>query len=104
MEESVNKIDPTGYVVVDDFFGAPYVDVDEWLKSAAPHRSVLGGFSGTDTRFAFRFPPDELYQGRRYQPLEGATPATRTLLRGHSARSRAARRRYFSSAATSWSR
>jgi hypothetical protein len=30
MEKSVNKIDPTGYVVVDDFFGAPYVDVDEW--------------------------------------------------------------------------
>ncbi|MCW2662229.1 MAG: hypothetical protein JWP83_3381 [Mycobacterium sp.] len=68
----MNKIDPTGYVVVDDFFGAPYVDVDEWLKSPVPHRYVHGGFSGTDTRFAFRFPPDELYQGRLYQPLEGA--------------------------------
>src|SRR5271154_6310089 len=72
MEECVNRIDPSGYVVVDDFFGAPYVDVDEWRENPVPHRYVHGGFSGADTRFAFRFPPDELYQGRLYQPLEGA--------------------------------
>lgn len=72
MEKSVNGIDLTGYVVVDDFFGAPYIDADEWLESPVPHRYVHGGFTGTDTRFAFRFPPDELYQGRLYQPLEGA--------------------------------
>ncbi|MGC2566709.1 MAG: hypothetical protein WA488_13545, partial [Mycobacterium sp.] len=68
----MNRIDPTGYVVVDDFFGSPYVDVDDWRENPVPHRYVHGGFSGTDTRFVFRFPPAELYRGRLYQPLEGA--------------------------------
>jgi hypothetical protein len=60
------------YVVTDDFFGAPYVDVDEWLDTPTPHRHVHGGFEGTDTRFAFWFPPAEKWEGRMFQPLEGA--------------------------------
>jgi len=68
----VHQIDPTGYVVTDGFFGAPYVDVDEWRDARASHRYVHGGFEGTDTRFAFCYPPVELYRGRLYQPLEGA--------------------------------
>ena len=60
------------YVVTDGFFGAPYVDIDEWREQPEPHRYVHGGFEDTDTRFAFCFPPAEVYHGRMYQPLEGA--------------------------------
>lgn len=68
----MHQIDPTGYHVTDGFFGAPYVDVDEWRDAPVPHRNVHGGFEGTDTRFAFCYPPAEVYRGRLYQPLEGA--------------------------------
>ncbi|MCU1344482.1 MAG: hypothetical protein JWL70_748, partial [Acidimicrobiia bacterium] len=67
-----NKIDLHGYVVTDDFFGAPYVDIDEWRDEPTPHRHVHGGFDGTDTRFTFYYPSPERYQGRLFQPLEGA--------------------------------
>jgi hypothetical protein len=65
-------LDTGGYVVFDDFFGQPYVDVDEWRDQPAPHRHVHGGFAGTDTRFTFYYPAAEDYEGRMYQPLEGA--------------------------------
>src|ERR1700761_5230032 len=68
-----DKIDVASYVVKDSFFGAPYIDVDSWKdEPASPHRYIPGGFAGTDTRFAFCFPPAERWQGRLYQPLEGA--------------------------------
>jgi hypothetical protein len=66
------KIDVSSYVVTDSFFGAPYVDTDEERDKPVPHRYVHGGFDGTDTRFAIWLPPVERYQGRMYQPLEGA--------------------------------
>ncbi|MEI8240857.1 MAG: hypothetical protein WCI22_15695, partial [Actinomycetota bacterium] len=65
-------IDLDAYVVTDDFFGKPYLDVDEQWDAPAPHRHVHGGFEGTDTRFTFYFPPADGYQGRMFQPLEGA--------------------------------
>jgi hypothetical protein len=65
-------IDSSGYEVVDEFFGAPFIDVDEWRDAPVPHRYVHGGFAGTDTRFAFSYPPADLYKRRLYQPLEGA--------------------------------
>jgi hypothetical protein len=68
----MSTIDLSGYVVTDDFFGAPYIDHDGLLAEPIPHRYVHGGFEGTDTRFAFRFPVDDSYRGRLYQPLEGA--------------------------------
>ena len=68
----MTDIDVTSYVVTDDYFGRPYIDADEHLDLPVPHRHVHGGFSGTDTRFAFRFPASEVYRGRMYQPLEGA--------------------------------
>jgi hypothetical protein len=58
---SISTLDTDGYVVTDSFFGAPYVDVDEWRDDPVPHRYVHGGFGDTDTRFAFQFPPAELY-------------------------------------------
>lgn len=68
----MDAIDSSGYQVVDEFFGTPYIDVDEWRDTPVPHRYVHGGFDGTDTRFAFSYPPEDLYKGRLYQPLEGA--------------------------------
>ena len=46
-----------GYVPVDTFFGAPFVDVDEERPTPLGHRYVHGGFEGTATRFSFYFPP-----------------------------------------------
>ncbi len=69
---TTTKLDVASYQVTDDFFGAPYLDVDEERDSPVAHRYVHGGFEGTDTRFAFWFPPASQYQGRMYQPLEGA--------------------------------
>lgn len=66
------KLDLSSYVVTDDFFGAPYIDVDEERADPTPHRHVHGGFEGTSTRFTFYLPPPGRYQGRLYQPLEGA--------------------------------
>jgi hypothetical protein len=68
----MDKIDVSSYAVTDNFFGEPYIDADTWNEKPTPHRYLHGGFKGTDTRFAFCFPPPERYQGRLYQPLEGA--------------------------------
>jgi Tannase and feruloyl esterase len=64
-------IDLTGYQVSDSFFGEPRIEVDEHRDRPSPHRFVQGSFAGTDTGFAFYFPPADLYQGRMFQPLEG---------------------------------
>ena len=68
--EMIKDLD--AYVVTDDFFGRPWIDVDEWRETPVPHHHVHGGFEGTDTRFTFYYPPVEVYGGRMYQPLEGA--------------------------------
>jgi hypothetical protein len=65
------RLEAESYVVTDPFFGAPYIDQDEERERPSPHRFVHGGFQGTDTRFAFYFPPAESYRGRMFQPLEG---------------------------------
>jgi hypothetical protein len=53
----------------DALFDAPFADVDEWRDAPVAHRYVHGGFQGTDTRFAFHFPPAERYEGRFFHPL-----------------------------------
>ena len=68
----MEKIDISTYLVTDDFFGAPYIDIDEERTDPLPHRYVHGGFDETSTRFAFWFPPAAEWEGRMYQPLEGA--------------------------------
>lgn len=65
-------LDVESYMPTDSFFGPPYIDVDEWREAPYPHRHVHGGFANTDTRFTFYFPKAELWQGRMYQPIEGA--------------------------------
>jgi hypothetical protein len=52
---------------VDPHFTQPYVDIDEQRTVPVPHRYVHGGFTGTDTRFSFYFPPAEQYGGRFFQ-------------------------------------
>jgi hypothetical protein len=67
----LQELETASYVVTDPFFGQPYIDLDEERDRPSPHRFVHGGFEGTDTRFAFYFPPASSYQGRMFQPLEG---------------------------------
>jgi hypothetical protein len=77
------------YQVSDDFFGAPYIDVDEQRDDPTPHRYVHGGFAGTDTRFSFYLPePVTRYAGRLYQPLEGANAGHETVQNGPLGRER----------------
>lgn len=65
-------IDVSGYTPTDGYFGAAYIDADEWRETPYPHRHVHGGFVDTDTRFTFYFTPTDDYQGRLYAPIEGA--------------------------------
>jgi hypothetical protein len=86
----------------DPRFNQPYVDVREWRDEpadapvfpgaittqsggAAPlkarHLYVHGGFTGTDAKFSFCFPPEDEYQGRFFQ-------ATHQLLAGEEATAR----------------
>src|SRR5258708_19194380 len=53
----------------DEMLAAPSPDLDEWRDDPVRHRYVHGGFSGTDTRFSFYFPPAERYEGRFFHPL-----------------------------------
>src|SRR5262245_55594613 len=87
---------------VDPRFNEPYIDVREWRDGPADapvfagtittqhgggaqfearHLYVHGGFTGTDAKFSFCFPPEEEYQGRFFQ-------ATHQLLAGEEATSR----------------
>jgi hypothetical protein len=53
---------------MDDFFGPPLIDVDEWRDQPFQHRYVHGGFESTDTRFAFYFPEPSAYEGTYDKP------------------------------------
>ena len=46
---------------IDPRFNKLYVDIDEQRTTPVPHRYVHGGFTGTDARFSFYFPPPERY-------------------------------------------
>jgi hypothetical protein len=58
--------------ISDEYFGDPFLDTDEWREEdGVPFRYVHGGFSGTDTRFSFYFPPEEVYRDRFISWIEG---------------------------------
>jgi hypothetical protein len=61
----------TDYTPHDDYFGRPFIDVDEQRLHPRPHRYVHGGFEGTKTLFSFYFPEASLYTGRFAQFVEG---------------------------------
>jgi hypothetical protein len=86
----------------DPRFNQAYIDVREWRDEPADapvfpgsittqhggaepfnarHLYIHGGFTGTDARFSFCFPPEEVYQGRFFQ-------ATHQLLAGEDATAR----------------
>jgi hypothetical protein len=46
------------YSPSDDFFGTPFIDVDEERAEPIPHRYAHGGFDGTDTLYSMYFPPE----------------------------------------------
>ena len=107
MDMTNSKTDERGALFVsadseDPRFNRPYIDVREWRDEpadapvfpgaittqhggAAPfkarHLYVHGGFTGTDAKFSFCFPPEEEYQGRFFQ-------ATHQLLAGEDATAR----------------
>jgi len=66
------------YAPEDKFFGAAYIDVDEWREKPTRFRYVHGGFEGTDARFSFYFPEKEKYQGRFFHTLQGGTGGSET--------------------------
>jgi hypothetical protein len=57
----------------DPYFGAPFIDKDEWRNAPRRHRYIHGGFEGTETLFAFYFPTDQEYRGRFIHMLQGGT-------------------------------
>ena len=65
-------LETDSYKVSDQYFGQPYIDVDEQRDAPYPHRHVHGGFADCDARFTFYFPDPSEWQGRMYMPLEGA--------------------------------
>ena len=107
MNMTNSKTDERGALFVtadseDPRFNEAYIDIREWRDEpadnpvfpgtittqhggAAPfkarHLYVHGGFTGTDAKFSFCFPPEEEYQGRFFQ-------ATHQLLAGEEATAR----------------
>jgi hypothetical protein len=59
------------YVPKDEFFGKPFIDLDEMREFPRPHRYVHGGFAGTSTLFSYYFPASSKYGGRFAQWFEG---------------------------------
>ncbi len=49
---------------IDPKYNHPYIEVNEWRTEPVPHRYVRGGFTGTDAKFSFYFPPADRYAGR----------------------------------------
>lgn len=64
---SAGRVSGQNIPAQDTMFKAPYVDKDEWRDKPVRHHYVHGGFTGTDTRFSFYFPPKEKYEGHFFQ-------------------------------------
>lgn len=65
----------------DPMFSQPYIDKDEWRDTPYRYRYVHGGFTNTDTRFSFYFPPAGQYKGRFFQYIT-PVPDSETLSEG----------------------
>ncbi|GGB87256.1 hypothetical protein GCM10011494_02000 [Novosphingobium endophyticum] len=66
-EQASARLSTAGFQADDELFAKPYIDVDEWRDTPVRHRYIHGGFTGTDTRFSFYFPPSPQYEGRFFQ-------------------------------------
>ena len=77
-------IDCASYEVTDSFFGAPYIDVDEWRDTPLRHRHVHGGFADCDTRFSMYFPRAGRVAGpRHHAPRRRPRRSRGRVRRGH---------------------
>jgi Tannase and feruloyl esterase len=72
-----------GYVPTEQNFGRAFIDEDTMVEEPRPHRLVHGGFEGTETLFTLYLPPQEQYQGRLLQYLEGGAGGHENLLRAN---------------------
>lgn len=64
-EADMTAIDVASYQDGQDpLFANAYIDIDELRDAPVRHRYVHGGFTGTDTKFSFYFPPAERFEGR----------------------------------------
>jgi hypothetical protein len=68
------------YKAKDASFGRAFIDKDEWRDKPVRHRYLHGGFDGNHTRFSFYLPPQEKYQARILQYLEGGSGGNETFL------------------------
>jgi hypothetical protein len=60
---------PITETCVDPRYNQPYIDINEpgQTPEGVAYQYVHGGFTGTDARFSFYFPPASQYQGRFFQ-------------------------------------
>lgn len=70
-----------GFAAEDTTFAQPYIDIDEVRGGPGAARYVHGGFTGTDTRFAFHFPAASAYQHRFFQYIT-PVPDSETVSQG----------------------
>jgi len=70
-----------GFAAEDTTFAQPYIDSDEVRGGPDGQRYVHGGFTGTDTRFAFHFPPADTYRQRFFQYIT-PVPDSETVSQG----------------------
>ncbi len=56
-------------IEADPLFAEPYIDIDEQREEPVRHRYIHGGFTGTETRFSYYFPPTDQYEGRFFQHI-----------------------------------
>lgn len=64
----------------DPLYDKPYIDIDEWRDQPLRYRYIHGGFTDTECRFSFYFPPTERYEGRFFQPLMAVSGMENTAL------------------------
>lgn len=55
--------------LVDEYFNAPFIDIDEWRETPVRHRYVHGGFANAETFFSMYLPPVDAYEGRFFQHI-----------------------------------
>ena len=60
---------PITETCIDPRYNQPYIDINQpgATPSGVKYQYVHGGFTGTDARFSFYFPPADQYQGRFFQ-------------------------------------
>lgn len=85
-QEADVRLTTEGFLAPEPLFETPYIDIDEWRQTPVKHRYIHGGFSDTNTRFSFYFPPKNQYEGRFFQYIT-PVPDSENLSQGQSGES-----------------